>query len=346
MLQKLIWQRVSFVFAILSSVTSFFSGSIVARRRLSQMAFTMSSLQSNGTKEADDKHQVLNGEPSLSSSSSSPYWDGNHQKVNGGSHNSNVLRFTSPLLDEEHEHKTALIVLNSPLSTPPSPLFQRLWNIASGRICADGGANRLYQSTKDLTDTHQQNLYIPNIIRGELDSLKPHVRDYYHSRGVLIEGDPCQDTNDLDKALQVCQSKFGRILVFGAFGGRFDQEMASLQALYKWGPTFGYEIFLYTDETCAFLIPAQEPCEIRLPFYDTFTPDSEKCSLKLGEGPTCGLIPIGCKVDSITTTGLKWNLAQNALEFGGLVSSSNRIMEPVVTVKSSHPVVFTAEVQL
>ena len=65
----------------------------------------------------------------------------------------------------------------------------------------------------------------------------------------------------------------------------------------------------------------------------------------VGEGPTCGLIPIGCRVDSIKTSGLKWDLDGNMpLEFGGLVSSSNRIMEPVLTVESSQPVVFTAEI--
>ena len=37
------------------------------------------------------------------------------------------------------------------------------------------------------------------------------------------------------------------------------------------------------------------------------------------EGLTCGLLPIGGRVDSVTTTGLKWDLTSQALEFGGLV---------------------------
>lgn len=66
----------------------------------------------------------------------------------------------------------------------------------------------------------------------------------------------------------------------------------------------------------------------------------------VAEGPTCGLIPVGCRCDSIVTSGLKWDSdGSMPMEFGGLVSSSNRIMEKVVTVKASHPIVFTAELQ-
>lgn len=88
------------------------------------------------------------------------------------------------------------------------------------------------------------------------------MKEYYEKQhDCSIEKDPCQDTNDLDKALQVCVSKdenkkqYDQVIVYGAFGGRFNQEMALLYALYKWGATFDYQLFLYNEETCAFLIP-------------------------------------------------------------------------------------------
>ena len=260
----------------------------------------------------------------------------------------NGISFTSPFLppinnDSKEQPTTALIVLNSPIARPPSRLFEKLWDLSSVRICADGGANRLYEATAD-----NRKRWIPNRIRGDLDSLDPEVRAFYESSNIngensghcLIEKIPCQNSNDLTKALQVCNTDiYQRIFIYGAFGGRFDQEMASFQSLYAWGPKFNYQIWLYSDETCAVLIPPNITAQIKLPCFDNHVPDDD-----LGEGPTCGLIPLGCICDSLITTGLKWNLDGVPSEFGGLVSTSNRIMEPIVTIRASHPIVFTAEI--
>mmetsp|Transcript_33468 Transcript_33468/g.37564 ORF Transcript_33468/g.37564 Transcript_33468/m.37564 type:complete len:355 (+) Transcript_33468:87-1151(+) len=277
--------------------------------------------------------------------------------------------FTNNEMNKQQSERI-LIILNYPIPKL-SPLFDHLWNSSTIRIAADGGANRLYDYTKELGLE-----YIPNRIRGDLDSLKPTVRSYYEDQhNVIIEQDPCQDTNDLDKALQICcSSNNGNdnndngndrcVIIYGAFGGRFDQEMASFAALYKWAPKINYQLYLYSDETCAFLIPANIKCEIRLPYYndthnfeekdkkvddendnDDDDDDDDDIAKMVGEGPTCGLIPLGCRCESITTSGLMWDLdGTTPLVFGGLVSSSNRIMEPVVKVSSSHPIIFTAEI--
>eukprot|EP00550_Attheya_septentrionalis_P012244 CAMPEP_0198305626 /NCGR_PEP_ID=MMETSP1449-20131203/58004_1 /TAXON_ID=420275 /ORGANISM="Attheya septentrionalis, Strain CCMP2084" /LENGTH=277 /DNA_ID=CAMNT_0044008161 /DNA_START=211 /DNA_END=1041 /DNA_ORIENTATION=- len=262
--------------------------------------------------------------------------------------------YDSPFLasNDTANTATALVILNSPITRPPSRLFQKLWAMSSFRICADGGANRLYDATVSFSSGDASTAatqYVPNMIRGDLDSLRPDVRAYYESMGSVVEQDHCQDTNDLDKALQAVQrnavhmrennnnnnstpNNTFRVCIYGAFGGRFDQEMASIQALYKWSEPFLNHLTLYSDETCAILLPALVKNQIRLPLSNADLSSSSSygdTSERIGrEGPTCGLIPIGGRCESVRTTGLKWNLdGTTPLEFGGLVSSSNHVTE-------------------
>eukprot|EP00980_Cylindrotheca_fusiformis_P007335 scaffold1525_cov142-Cylindrotheca_fusiformis.AAC.135 len=242
-----------------------------------------------------------------------------------------TVKFVSPFVDKIQ--KTVMIVLNTHIPRPPSPWFEQLWALSSYHVCADGGANRLYDATYPSLE------YIPELIRGDLDSIKPDVQTYYQQHDKCqVDKDLCQQANDLDKALQICEG-YDRVVVYGAFGGRFDQEMASVHALYKWGPKFNHQLFLYNDENCAFLLPPNTLCEIDVTCYDTHIPKDG-----MGEGPTCGLLPLGVPCESITTTGFKWDLhGDTPLIFGDFISSSNRAMEPMVTVRASHPIVFTAE---
>jgi thiamine pyrophosphokinase len=60
----------------------------------------------------------------------------------------------------------------------------------------------------------------------------------------------------------------------------------------------------------------------------------------------CSLIPIGSPC-TVTTSGLKWDLNNDTLAFGRLVSTSNEIHEAnetkQVTVANSVPIVFSME---
>ena len=280
-----------------------------------------------------------------------------------------VRRHVSPFVtssggNSDNETTSCLIILNRPMNRPPSRIFQHLWDRSNYRICADGGANRLFDATtasSELKEKSAPGAYLPDKIKGDLDSLRPNVRVHYEKLGVDVERDTCQDTNDLDKCLQTIlarrsatsseaaddDDKKTNVYIYGAFGGRFDQEMASIQALYRWADAFSYRLTLYSDDTCAFLLPAGVMNEVTLAnIIETDENESEVANQQLGEGVTCGLVPIGCRCDSVTTTGLKWNLDGDVpLEFGGLVSTSNRIVEDTVTVKSSQPLVFTTEMR-
>eukprot|EP00956_Cyclotella_meneghiniana_P030917 scaffold79547_cov23-Cyclotella_meneghiniana.AAC.1 len=125
-----------------------------------------------------------------------------------------VHRYDSPFSpnDECSSNTTthaALIILNTPIvnSGPGkdqlSGALSILWRKSCYRICADGGANRLYQATvvsdnDDTTATTTCKEYLPDLITGDLDSLLPHVREYYEDRGVPIVRVEDQDYHDLD----------------------------------------------------------------------------------------------------------------------------------------------------
>mmetsp|Transcript_2333 Transcript_2333/g.5399 ORF Transcript_2333/g.5399 Transcript_2333/m.5399 type:complete len:422 (-) Transcript_2333:986-2251(-) len=297
---------------------------------------------------------------------------------------------------------SALIILNTPIKCTInkngklSGVLGALWETSSYRICADGGANRLYDATTTITNTHNQiasvdssssspssssstNLYLPNVITGDLDSVRPDVLRYYEERGVSIVRVEDQNFHDLDKSLMAVEKWITKVssekrdslsneerntdetnnfstFIYGGFGGRFDQEMGCINALCVWGKKERFQhtsLALYDEETCAFALPespTKNEIRIRFPGESSSSIKSDDddyeqtTNNKVGEGPTCGLIPIGGRCDDVRTTGLQWNLEGDVpLEFGGLVSSSNRVVEEVVTVKTSSPLLFTAE---
>ena len=78
-------------------------------------------------------------------------------------------------------------------------MFLAIWSSFELIICADGGANRLYDwfgSSCD-SDGYGRSDYIPSKIIGDLDSIREDVRDYYSTNGCEIIQDRNQDNNDL-----------------------------------------------------------------------------------------------------------------------------------------------------
>lgn len=285
-----------------------------------------------------------------------------------------------------------LVVLNTKGDGESKALVRHLWARAELRVCADGGANRLHDGFENDHETHetaeeQRARYVPDVIVGDLDSLRPEVAEYYRGLGAEVKLHEDQYHNDFEKCLMEVDRRLGRgavevagassaaavemhetgaqttdkeeaaadvegqdggavmatqdysanstsgycfatVVALGAFGGRFDHEMAAISVLHAYTDRFARLILMGAGNVAFLLAPG---------VTHVIEPDARF------EGPTVGLIPIGGPCRSVTTEGLRWNLRHGQLEFGVLVSSSNCVDGKEVRVTTDAPLVWTAE---
>jgi len=237
-------------------------------------------------------------------------------------HSTSFLSTPSPL-------KLALVLLNIDGGVDTDRLsLGGLWSMANLRICADGAANRLH----DSLGHNERSQMLPDVISGDLDSLRGDVADYYREHGVSIEHQADQDSHDFEKCLMWLRQRQAEdgirfsVVAYGAFGGRLDHMMANMNMVYKYSC---FERFiLLTRHSLAFQLK---------PGMNIIEPNLDV------ENGSCGLIPLGGRCEGVITTGLRWNLDGTVpLEFGSLVSSSNRIVGDQVTVQTDTPLLWTS----
>lgn len=114
-------------------------------------------------------------------------------------------------------------ILNTPIQNPK--LLLPLWNrgkcrswwrksvwtsvstfvhfLASFRMVVDGGGNQLYSLMEQYKTADKENFWIPNVISGDFDSVKPDVLEFYRQKDTLVVHTPDQNKTDFFKALEV-----------------------------------------------------------------------------------------------------------------------------------------------
>ncbi|CAH1241030.1 TPK1 [Branchiostoma lanceolatum] len=237
-------------------------------------------------------------------------------------------------LDAQNEGvKIALIVLNQPQSLG---VLAALWSKAVLKAVTDGGVNRLFNITKPNTES-----WIPDLITGDFDSASPENLQFYKNKCSEVICTPDQDYTDFTKCLQLVVKKIQErnlqvdyIVSVGAFGGRMDQVMANINTLYEARSLTSTPVILLDDVSMACLLD----------------PGKTVLHVQTGrEGEWCGLVPVGGTCQHVTTTGLKWNLNDQPLKFGDLISTSNTFDQSasgLVTVETSHPLLWTMGVKM
>ncbi|KAF2196676.1 thiamine pyrophosphokinase [Delitschia confertaspora ATCC 74209] len=225
-----------------------------------------------------------------------------------------------------------LLILNQPIAS--FDVFTRLWRHTRYRICADGGANRLYDMFNGELEALRTE-FLPDSIHGDLDSLRNDVRDYYASLGVHVSKDPDQMSTDFGKAMQTISSTpvaapQREVLILGTLAGRVDQGLGLLHEMIREetrDPSL--RLWLFSESSVSFIL------------RDTHNIISGTLSSRYFTS-NVGILPIyGPAV--IRTSGLEWDVKEWATQMGHQVSTSNHVVEEEVRVQTDMPVLFTIE---
>jgi len=207
-----------------------------------------------------------------------------------------------------------------------SEVVKNIWQNAKARCTVDGGTNhwRMFLQKNSL------DLKPPDVISGDFDSITEESAHFFDSVPKVMT--PDQSETDFTKSIEVIKPimdamKINDIVVFHETSGRFDQIMGNINTLLK----------LQSDALNIYLLASNSMTWVLRPGKHTIHIPTE-CLEKRG---WCSLLPIGKAAHNVTTKGLRWNLANSDVEFGGLVSTSNTYADETVVVETKDSLVWS-----
>ncbi|TYJ54037.1 thiamine pyrophosphokinase [Cryptococcus floricola] len=198
----------------------------------------------------------------------------------------------------------ALIILNQPTT---HHLLHTAWHATALHFCADGGSNTLY----DLD--HPHNTYIPDLIKGDLDSIRPEVRAHYAALDVPIKQDRSEYATDLIKCIEEVPEDHA-IVLLGGLSGRVDQTVHTMGVLQRTEREVLGQHLINID-------------------HNTM-------------GQTCGILPVGIDSAHVITKGLKWDVDWETSLVNNLSTSNHLLPEnPTVYIETDKPILWTVQVK-
>ncbi|CDO94242.1 unnamed protein product [Kluyveromyces dobzhanskii CBS 2104] len=256
---------------------------------------------------------------------------------------------------------SVLLILNQKIELDVS-VFEKLWNRYTIKVCADGGANRLY----DYLSDYNGNKYQPDLVVGDMDSIREDVLKYYKGSEITtVIKQQTQFSTDFSKSINAAtllmlgadlktmeideydgiHKLYGiankgplhdvPLLVLNGIDGRFDQTIHSMVQFYV----------LQRED------PYYKVCFLTMSDFIILVPSSTKGYwLKLGNIKSmmgnCGLLPLAGPTNITKTKGLKWDV-ENLLSSiaSGEVSSSNRFVGENCLIACDQPLVTNVELK-
>ncbi|CAG4991891.1 unnamed protein product [Parnassius apollo] len=239
--------------------------------------------------------------------------------------------------------KYAVLVLNRPISQRTN-FIKNFWNNAVVKVTVDGGTTRWDTFVSKLPEDDKNNILLPNLITGDFDSITEEILQKYKKKGCKIIHTPDQNHTDFTKALielnNYCSEhkvNIDHAVAIAQTSGRIDQILGNVQTLYlakqKHLLSSTTNVYVLSDDAMSWLLFPGD--------HMIFIPEVTRKH----ERSWCSLVPIGEICESVTTTGLKWNLDNAPLKFGELVSTSNTFDgSEKVTIKCSNTILWSMKI--
>uniref|UniRef100_A0A8D9AFG4 Thiamin pyrophosphokinase 1 n=1 Tax=Cacopsylla melanoneura TaxID=428564 RepID=A0A8D9AFG4_9HEMI len=206
------------------------------------------------------------------------------------------------------EDNFGIIILNRPI-TMNATILTNLWKKAKIRCTVDKGTDRWisYLSENKLNPAH----FKPDIVTGDFDSINQDSIAKFETLGSEIVFTPEQTFTDFQKAVNEIgrRVKVDYIIAVAESNGRLDHSLSNINTLYM---CKRLPIYMMSEKSMCWVLRASGGNHI-IHLNNEFTTGKK----------VVGLIPVGSPVHNTYTTGLKWNLKNQMLSFGGLLSSSN-----------------------
>ena len=240
---------------------------------------------------------------------------------------------TSPSFFPPPPDPFVLIVVNGDVGSFLTPL----WTHATLRLCADGGANRVHRHLPpSLRASHP-----PHALVGDFDSIAPAVLAYYRDElRVPVHHSSDLYSTDLQKALLLLPVLVPPptplpplVVIYGAFGGRFDQQVANLHTLSSHAHLLPHSRMLLLGEGNLVTLLGGGGGAGGAGGGSTGGRWKVEVEGMEREGGHCGLFALGGRVKAVKTKGLRWNIDSD-VGWDAMTSTNNLLTADTVEVEA------------